>query len=88
MIFNKMMSNINVLSSRMLNMFFKMLIALELSQKIGTLCMNIPESFNCCLIHKICAQQLPIEIYSTLAVERATKSCFLQDHDASMFPMN
>ena len=38
--------------------FLVILMALVLSQKIGTLCMVTPKSLNCCLIHKIWVQQL------------------------------
>ena len=57
--------------------FFVILMALVLSQKIGILCNATPKSLNCCLIHKIWAQQLPAAIYSASAVERATKFYFL-----------
>ena len=40
-----------------------------LLKKIKKLFMDISKSLNCCLIHKICAQQLSTAVYSALTVE-------------------
>jgi len=46
--------------------------ALVLSQNNGTFVTLRPKSLICCLSHEISAQQLPIAMYSTSAIERAT----------------
>ena len=68
--------------------FLVMFMALVLSQKIWMLCKVAPKSLNCCLIHKIWAQQLPTIIYSASIVERATKFYFLLDQDTSIWSRN
>ena len=60
--------------------------ALSLSHSNGTCLKLIPKSFNVAFIHKICAQQLPAAMYSTLAVDSATLFCFLDDHETSDLP--
>ena len=68
--------------------FLVILMALMLSQKIRILCKVIPKSLNCCLIHKIWAEQLPTAIYSASTVKRATEFYFLLNQDTSIWPRN
>ena len=51
-----------------LTRFLVILMALVLSQKIRILCKVTLKSLNCCLIHKIWAQQLPAAIYSASTI--------------------
>jgi len=50
--------------------------ALMLSQWMGIFLRLIYNSHNCCIIHKSCAQHAPMAMYSTSAVDNATKFCF------------
>jgi hypothetical protein len=62
------------------------LIALSLSHSNGT-CLNlIPKSFKVAFIQRICAQQLPTDMYLASAVESATLFCFFDDQDTSDLP--
>ena len=47
-----------------------------------------PNSRRVCFIHNNWAQQLPAEIYSASAVERATKFCFFEDQETRDLPRN
>ena len=60
--------------------------ALVLSHRRGTLLIFNPKSSSCCLIHKICAQQLQAAIYSASAVDKATHACFLLCHEMRLDP--
>jgi len=60
--------------------------ALVLSHNKETLLIFNPKSSSYCLIHRICAQQLPAAIYSALVVDKATHACFLLCHDMRLDP--
>jgi hypothetical protein len=62
--------------------------ALSLSHSNGTFLNLIPKSFKVAFIQSICAQQLPMAIYSASAVKSATLFCFLDDHETSDLPNN
>jgi hypothetical protein len=64
------------------------LIALSLSQSNGTFLNLIPKSFKVAFIQRICAQQLPVDMYSASAVDNATLFCFFDDHETSDLPNN
>jgi hypothetical protein len=52
---------------------------LSLSHSNGT-CLNlIPKSFKVAFILRICAQQLPVAMYSASAIESTTLFCFFDD---------
>ena len=57
--------------------FLVRFITLVLSQSKGTLLIFKPKSSNYCFTQRICAQQLPVAMYSASAVERATQACIL-----------
>lgn len=57
-----------------------MLIALVLSQKIGTHSMLRPKSLSC-LIHRSCAEHDVAATYSASAVDNATEFCFFDPHE-------
>jgi hypothetical protein len=60
--------------------------ALSLSQNDDT-CLNlIPKSFKVAFIHRICAQQLPADMYSPSAIESATLFYFFDDQETSDLP--
>ena len=84
MISNEMMPNVHECWTR----FLVMLMALVLSQKIGIICIETLKLLNYCFIHKICAQQLPVAIYSASVVERAKEFWFLLEQETSMWPRN
>ena len=57
--------------------------ALSLSHSNDT-CLNlIPKSFKVAFIQRICAQQLPVAMYSASVVDNETLFCFFDDHDTS-----
>ena len=57
--------------------FLVRIIALVLSQCKGIWERDSPKSLNCCLIHKLWAQQLLAAMYLGSAVDNATHACFL-----------
>ena len=57
--------------------FFKIFIALELSQYTFMVSYSIPYSLSICFIHRVYRQQLPITIYSTSTVNKDIEFCFL-----------
>jgi hypothetical protein len=58
-------------------------IALSLSHSNDTYLNLIPKSFKVAFIQRICAQQLPVVMYSASAVESATLFCFFDDQETS-----
>ena len=60
--------------------------ALVLSHNNGILDKLSLKSLNYCLIHRLCAQQLPAEMYSASAVDNATHACFLLCQDIKLDP--
>ena len=66
--------------------FFVRFIALVLSHNKETLLTFNPKSSSYCLIHKICAQQLPATIYFASTVDKATQACFLLCHEIRLDP--
>ena len=60
--------------------FFVKFIALVLSQRKRILDRFIPKSLSCCLIQRLCAQQLPASIYSASVVNNVEQVCFLLCH--------
>jgi hypothetical protein len=61
------------------------LIALSLSHRNDTFLNLIPKSFKVAFIQRICAQQLPTDMYSTSAVDNTTLFCFFDDHEQVIF---
>jgi hypothetical protein len=61
---------------------------LSLSHSNGTFLKLIPKSFNVAFIHKICAQQLPVVMYSASVIDSAILFYFLDDHETSDLPNN
>jgi hypothetical protein len=83
MISYEMMVNINVLCSYMLNWIIGELHRTFIVTCNGT-CLNfILKSFKVAFIQRICAQQLPVAMYSASAVESATLFCFFEDQETS-----
>ena len=64
------------------------LIALSLSYSNGTFLNLIPKLLKVAFIQSICAQQLPADMYSALAVDNATLFCFFDDQKTSDLPNN
>ena len=60
----------------------------RLSHSNGTFLNLIPKSFKVAFIQRICAQQLPMDMYSALVVDNATLFCFFDDHEISDLPSN
>ena len=66
--------------------FFNRLMVLVLSHKMHMVSWVIPLSWRSFFIYRSWAQQLPIAMYSALAVDRDTKFCFLLIHDTKLLP--
>jgi hypothetical protein len=64
------------------------LIALSFSHSNGTFLNLISKSFNVAFIQRICAPQLPMDMYSASAVDNATLFCFFDDYETSDLPNN
>ena len=62
------------------------LIALSLSHSNDTFLNLIPKSFKVAFIQRICAQQLPADMYLASAVDNATLFCFFDDQYTSDLP--
>ena len=65
---------------------FVNLTALSLSHSNGTFLNLIPKSLKVAFIQRICAQQLPVDMYSASVVDNATLFCFFDDQDTSDLP--
>ena len=70
MISKKMMSNLHVLSPRVLHEIFDILMALVLSHLIGICSKDKPKSLSVCFIQRICAQHNLAAIYAASAVDK------------------
>jgi hypothetical protein len=64
------------------------LIALSLSHSNDTFLNLIPKSFKVAFVQRICAQQLPVDMYSASAVNNVTLFCFFDDYKTSDLPNN
>ena len=86
MISYEIVTDINVLCSCMLNQ----IVTLQHSycHSNGTFLNLILKSFKVAFIQRICAQQLPVDMYSASAVDNATLFCFFDDHETSDLPNN
>ena len=77
-----MMSNLYMLSPKVLHGIFEIFMALVLSHLIETCSKDNSKSQNVCFIQRISAQHKPTAMYSASTIDKATEFCFLLTIDS------